>query len=123
MYLAQIDSNNEVGLLNTSEAYPGGGWEIVKPLMEDMGFLFVELDGDVLPGTHYDREKGEFYTPEPSEPSPPEPTQEESNTMALMEGIAGLYETQVALEDRMTADNITVMEGIAGLFELQMGGM
>lgn len=57
------------------------------------------------------------------EPSPPEPTQEELNNLALMEGIAGLYETQVALEDRMVTDNITVMEGIAGLFEIQMGGM
>lgn len=120
MYLAQIDPNDRVGLLNPSEAYPGGGWEIVKPLMEDMGFLFVELDGNVLPGTHYDREKGEFYTPEPL---PPEPTPEELNNLALMEGIAGLYETQVALEDRMTTDNLTVMEGLAGLFEAQMGGV
>lgn len=59
----------------------------------------------------------------PQEPTPPEPTQEELNNLALMEGIAGLYETQIALEDRMTTDNITVMEGIAGLFEMQMGGM
>lgn len=57
------------------------------------------------------------------EPQPPEPTQEELNNLALMEGIAGLYETQVALEDRMTTDNITVMEGLAGLFEAQMGGV
>lgn len=65
--------------------------------------------------------KGEPYTPEP--PTPPEPTQEELNNLALMEGIAGLYESQIALEDRMTTDNITVMEGIAGLFEMQMGGV
>ena len=60
--------------------------------------------------------------PEP-EPVPPEPTPEELNTMALMEGIAGLYESQIALEDRIATDNLTVMEGIAGLFEAQMGGM
>lgn len=57
------------------------------------------------------------------EPPPPEPTQEELNNLALIEGIAGLYETQIALEDRMTTDNLTVMEGIAGLFEAQTGGI
>lgn len=60
--------------------------------------------------------------PEP-EPVPPEPTQEEINNLLIMEGIAGLYETQITLENRMATDNITVMEGIAGLFESQMGGM
>ena len=58
----------------------------------------------------------------PPEPRPPEPTQEELNNLALMEGIAGLYESQIALENRMVTDNLTVMEGIAGLFEAQMGG-
>lgn len=123
MYVAQIDLNSRVGLLNPNEAYPGGGWETVKPLMEDMGFIFVELDDGVLPGTHYDRDAGEFYTPGPPEPEPVEPTQEELNNLLLMEGIAGLYESQVALEDRMTADNLTVMEGVAVLFEAQMGGI
>ena len=118
--LIQIDPENNTSLLDPEQSNPNGGWEIVRPLLEQAGYLFLPLEEDYLPGTQYNRETGEFYTPESTQP---EPTPEELNNLALMEGIAGLYETQIALEDRMTTDNLTVMEGIAGLFEAQMGGV
>ena len=103
---------------------------------ENLAVGFSQLSGEVdAPNMIRVSDHGEYFgkkwtgtgweevAKEPSEPLPPEPTQEELNNLALMEGIAGLYETQIALEDRMTTDNLTVMEGLAGLFEAQMGGM
>lgn len=77
----------------------------------------------VIVGIENNAIKYEFVEESVIEEPTLELTQEEINNLALMEGIAGLYESQVALEDRIATDNLTVMEGIAGLFESQMGGM
>ena len=69
---AQIDPQDVASLIDPVQANPGGGWDIIRPLLEEQGYLFIELDGDDLPGTYYDRDKGEFYTPTPEAPKPTE---------------------------------------------------
>lgn len=73
MYYAQIDPKGDVSLLDTEVAYPGGGFDIIEPLMEEQGFGFIALKEPILPGWKYDWEKGEFYTP-----APPKPTETEA---------------------------------------------
>ena len=92
-------------------------------LAEYPGLVYQDGMVGIIIGIENNAIKYEFVEESVIEEPTSEPTQEELTNLALMEGIAGLYETQVALEDRMITDNITVMEGLAGLFEAQMGGM
>lgn len=110
MLLIQLDENNIMINVATAERNDRPDVFITAPEGTTVDDLGKRWNGSTWETVH-----------EP--PSPPEPTPEELNNLALMEGIAGLYESQIALEDRIATDNLTVMEGIAGLFEAQMGGM
>lgn len=112
MYYAQIDPQDAASLIDPGQSNPGGGWDIIRPLLEQQGYLFIELDKPELPGTYYNREKGEFYTPQPQKP---EPTQTEKDLLAIMEGVAATYE-------RQEKGNLDIMEGIAGLYEATLQG-
>lgn len=109
---AQIDPQDAASLIDPDQANPGGGWDIIRPLLEQQGYLFIELDKLELPGTHYDRDKQAFYTPQPQKP---EPTQTEKDLLAIMEGVAATYE-------RQEKGNLDIMEGIAGLYEATLQG-
>ena len=54
MYYAQIDPQDTASLIDPDQANPGGGWDIIRPLLEEQGYLFIELDKPELTGTHYD---------------------------------------------------------------------
>lgn len=112
MYYAQIDPQDAASLIDPDLANPGGGWDIIRPLLEKQGYLFIKLDKPELPGTHYDRAAEKFYTPKPQKP---EPTQTEKDLLAIMEGVAATYERQ----DKSSLD---IMEGIAGLYEATISG-
>lgn len=111
MLLIQLDENNIMINIATAERNDRPDVFITAPEGTTVDDLGKRWTGSAWEDVHV------------PEPEPVEPTPEELNNLALMEGIAGLYETQIALENRMVTDNLTVMEGIAGLFEAQMGGI
>ncbi|MFP5527081.1 hypothetical protein ACLGL1_01190 [Peptococcus simiae] len=111
MHYAQINPNDKVDLLNPDTAY-SGAWDKAKLVLEDQGYLFIELDSPELPGTHYDRSTEQFYTPAPPQP---EPLPMEKDLLAIMDGVAATYE-------RQEKGNLDIMEGIAGLYEATMTG-
>lgn len=112
MYYAQIDPQDTASLIDSDQANPGGGWDIIRPMLEQQGYLFIELDKPELPGTHYDREAEKFYTPQPQKN---EPSQTEKDLLAIMEGVAATYE-------RQEKSSLDIMEGIAGLYEATLSG-
>ena len=112
MCYAQIDPQDAASLIDPDQANPGGGWDIIRPLLEQQGYLFVELGKPELPGTHYDRDKQAFYTPQPQNP---EPSQTEKDLLAIMEGVAATYE-------RQEKSSLDIMEGLAGLYEATLSG-
>lgn len=72
MYHAQVNPDNTVSLIDLEAAYPNGAMDVVKPILEEQGYIFIELESAVLPGDRYDREKKEFWTYKPPEALPTE---------------------------------------------------
>lgn len=67
---AQVNPDNTVSIIDLEAAYPNGALEVVKPILEEQGYIFIELQKPELPGDRYDREKKEFWTYQPSKAEP-----------------------------------------------------
>lgn len=113
MYYAQIDPQDAAILIDPVQANPGGGWEIIQPLLEQQGYLFIELDKPELPGTHYDRSAEKFYTPEQET----QKNEDENFNLMMLEAIADSYEQGMKQEEQ----SLAILDGIASLYEAQLG--
>lgn len=71
-YIQVSPYDDSTSILDVDVAYPDKAWGVMKPLLEKQGYIFLPLDGEDLPGTYYDRDKGEFYTPTFETPEPTE---------------------------------------------------
>ena len=113
MYYAQIDPQDTASLIDPDQANPGGGWDIIRPLLEEQGYLFIELDKPELTGTHYDRSAEKFYTPEQET----QKNEDEKFNLMMLEAIADSYEQGMKQEEQ----NLAILDGIASLYEAQLG--
>lgn len=113
MKYIQVDQNDDVSIVDVGAAYPDGAFEIIKPIMEKTGYLFLDYTANHK--TKYNRNTATFYDPE-------EPIVEEkkeiNDNLAILDGIAGTYEKMLSLETNQTA----IMEGLTALYEEKMKG-